>query len=233
VIPLVASPAHEFSPVISPDGKWVAYLSHARDPTDVWLKSVSGGDPVNLTANLGDRAVQAEAAIGGIDMSPDGTELAFVAGAPGEPTVRNSIYVIPVPLGGTPRRLLEARQGMRWSPDGKRIAFIKPGGSYGDSLYIAGADGQHEREVVKHEGARHVHWPRWSRDGRYVGCYHVRLVRLEDPGREFASIRIAVNDDNFDPAEASGHDRLHGITRRAMSVVVRVVGMQEAAGVEP
>lgn len=65
------------------------------------------------------------------------------------------------------------------------------------------------------------------------GCYHVGLVLLEDPGREFASIRIAVNDENFDPAEASGHDRLRGITRRAMSVVAGVVGMQEAAGVEP
>ena len=30
------------------------------------------------------------------------------------------------------------------------------------------ADGRHEREIVKREGARHVHWPRWSADGRYV-----------------------------------------------------------------
>jgi hypothetical protein len=116
VIPLVASPAQEFSPVISPDGKWVAYLSNARGPTDVWIKAMAGGDPVNLTANLRDLTVQAQAAIGGIDISPDGTELAFVAGPAGEPTVQNSIYIIPVPLGGTPRRFIKARQGMRWSP---------------------------------------------------------------------------------------------------------------------
>ena len=168
VVRLVASTAHEFSPAISPDGRWVAYLSNARGPTDVWIKSIAGGDPVNLTANLSGLAVQAEASIGGLDISPDGTELAFVAGAPGTSTVRYSTYVVSVPLGGTPRRLLEARQGMRWSPDGKRIAYIKPGGSYGDGLYIADSDGQHEREVVKHEGARHLHWARWSPDGRHL-----------------------------------------------------------------
>jgi serine/threonine protein kinase/Tol biopolymer transport system component len=168
VTTLVASPAQEFSPVISPDGKWVAYLSNARGPTDVWIKSVSGGDPVNLTANVADLVVQADATIGGIDISPDGSELAFVGGAPGETTVRYSTYVIPVPLGGTPRRVVEARQGMRWSPDGKRILFIKPDGSYGDTLYIADADGRHAREVVKPEGGRHLHWPRWSHDGRFV-----------------------------------------------------------------
>ena len=168
VLRLVASPAHEFSPAIAPDGKWVAYLSNARGPTDVWIKSIAGGDPVNLTANLSGLAVQAEAGIGGLDISPDGTELAFVAGVPGTPPPQYSTYILPVPLGGTPRRLLEARQAMRWSPDGKRIAYIRPGGSYGDSLFVADADGQREREVVKHEGARHIHWPRWSYDGRHV-----------------------------------------------------------------
>ena len=167
VIRLVASPAHEFSPAISPDGKWVAYLSNARGPTDIWLKSIAGGDPVNLTLNL-DVVIQTEASIGGIDISPDGTELAFVGGPPGTPAGEISTYVMPVPLGGAPRRLIQARQGMRWSPDGKRIAYIKPGGAYGDSLFVADADGQNEREVVKHEGARHLHWPRWSSDGLHI-----------------------------------------------------------------
>ena len=43
-------PAFEFGPAISPDGKWIAYLSNARGPTDVWVRFLSGGDPVNLTA---------------------------------------------------------------------------------------------------------------------------------------------------------------------------------------
>ena len=82
LVRFVASPAHEFSPVISPDGKWVAYISNARGPTDVWLKSTSGGDARNLTADL-NLEVQANDRIGGLEVSPDGTQLAFVAGPPG------------------------------------------------------------------------------------------------------------------------------------------------------
>jgi Tol biopolymer transport system component len=91
---------------------------------------------VNLTANLSGLAVQAEAAIGGIDISPDDTELAFVAGAPGPPAAPYSTYVLPVPLGGTPRRRLEARQGMRWSPDGKRLAGVGIPGNQNGYIWI-------------------------------------------------------------------------------------------------
>jgi Tol biopolymer transport system component len=167
VVRLVASSAHEFSPAISPDGKWVAYLSNARGPSDIWLKSISGGDPINLTASI-DLEVQTQDSIGGLAVSPDGTQIAFVGGARGTPSMSMSTFVLAAPLGGSPRRLLENAQGMRWSPDGKRIAYIRPGGSSGDSLLIADADGQNEREIVKREGARHLHWPQWSSDGRYV-----------------------------------------------------------------
>jgi Tol biopolymer transport system component len=164
---LVGSAAHEFSPAISPDGKWVGYLSNARGPTDIWVKSIAGGDPVNLTAGL-DLEVQTQDSIGGLDISPDGTQLAFIAAPSGTAALRFATYLMPVPLGGTPRRLMEGQQGMRWSPDGKQITFIKPGGSYGDSLFVADSDGRNEREIVKHSGAFHIHQPRWSADGREV-----------------------------------------------------------------
>jgi eukaryotic-like serine/threonine-protein kinase len=51
-IRLTATPAHEFGPALSPDGQWVAYLSDARGPTDVWVKFTAGGEPANLTASL-------------------------------------------------------------------------------------------------------------------------------------------------------------------------------------
>jgi hypothetical protein len=64
VVRLVSTPAHEFGPVISPDGKWIAYFSNARGPTDVWVKFIAGGDPVNLTATA-NIDVQANEAIAG------------------------------------------------------------------------------------------------------------------------------------------------------------------------
>jgi serine/threonine protein kinase/Tol biopolymer transport system component len=168
LIRLVSTPAHEFGPAISPDGKWVAYLSNARGPTDVWVKFIAGGEPANLTASAG-IVVQSQDYIGGLDVSPDGTLIAFTGGRPGAGTIEMSTWVLPAPLGGVPRKLLnEPHQGLRWSPDGKRITYMRPGGSAGDGLLVADADGQNERELIRPEGGRHIHWLRWSRDGRYV-----------------------------------------------------------------
>jgi WD40-like Beta Propeller Repeat len=66
VVRLVSTAAHEYAPAISPDGKWVAYLSNARGgTTDVWVKFIAGGDPANLTANA-DIAVQSTDYINGL-----------------------------------------------------------------------------------------------------------------------------------------------------------------------
>ena len=165
MVRLVASAAHEFGPVISPDGKWVAYLSNARGPADVWVKFIAGGDPVNLTAST-DVVVQSSDHIGGLAVSPDGAQIAFQAQAPLQ---LGATWVIPAPLGGAPRRALPTgHSGLQWSPDGRRIAYVKTGGWLGDALIIADADGQNEVEVVKRQGARHAHWIRWDPAGRFL-----------------------------------------------------------------
>lgn len=61
---------------------------------------------------------------------------------------------------------------MHWSPDGKRILFVRTGGPLGDALVVADPDGQNERIVAKRQGAQHIHWPRWSADGRYIYFNH-------------------------------------------------------------
>jgi eukaryotic-like serine/threonine-protein kinase len=165
MIRLVSTAAHEFAPAISPDGKWVAYVSNARGPADVWVKFIAGGDPINLTATSG-IGVFTQDGVGSLAISPDGSQIAFQAL---EPMQLTSTYVIPAPLGGAPRRLLPAgSSGMQWSADGKRIAYVKTGGPLGDALMVADADGQNEIELVKRQGGRHLHWVRWDAAGTFV-----------------------------------------------------------------
>lgn len=169
VVRLVSTAAHEYAPSISPDGKWVAYLSNARGPTDVWVKFIAGGDPANLTANAGIE-VQSTDYVSGIDVSPDGTQIALTATGPRQ---TSAAWVIPAPLGGVPSRVLPSgNYGMHWAPDGKRIAFVRAGGPLGDALVVADPDGQHEQVVAKREGAQHLHWIRWSSDGRWLYFNH-------------------------------------------------------------
>jgi eukaryotic-like serine/threonine-protein kinase len=164
---LTATPAHEFGPAISPDGKWVAYLSDARGTTDVWVKFVAGGEPANLTAAV-PLEIQVRSAIGGLDISPDGSTIAVHARARGDVKPTFDTWLIPAPLGGMPRRFVETAGALRWSPDGTRVVYVRPGESRGDAIVVAGATGEDARELVPARGGWHTHWPAWSADGRFV-----------------------------------------------------------------
>lgn len=169
---VTSGPAREFGPAISPDGKWVAYVSNVRGPTDVWVKFLAGGEAANLTASAG-LDITATTGIGGLDISPDGTRIAVMARLRGS-TGAFSTWEIPAPLPGDPRKLLDdGFLGMRWSPDGRQITFIRAGSSAGDALWIADEDGTNRREIVKANGGVHIHWPTWSREGR---IYFIRTI---------------------------------------------------------
>jgi Tol biopolymer transport system component len=164
---LTTTPAHEFGPAISPDGKWVAYLSDARGPADVWVKFIAGGEPANLTASMG-LEIQVRSAIGGLEISPDGSSIAVQARERGSSAPTFDIWLIPAPLGGTPRKFVETAGALRWSPDGTRIVYVRPGETHGDAIVVADANGGNPRDLVSARGGWHTHWPAWSADGRFV-----------------------------------------------------------------
>lgn len=158
----------EFGPAISPDGKWIAYLSNVRGPTDVWVRFLAGGDPVNLTAST-TLEIQSRPDLGGLAISPDGSSVAFDAGATkGTPAPDFDAWVVSAPLGGSPRKVVERGRALRWSPDGTQIVFVRPGSSAGDALFVARSDGGSPRQLVALRGGMHLHWPVWSSDGKYV-----------------------------------------------------------------
>ena len=78
IVPITRGPAREFGPTISPDGKWVAYISDVGGHPDIWIRFVAGGEPANLTASAG-LDISATTGITGLDVSPDGTRIAVMA----------------------------------------------------------------------------------------------------------------------------------------------------------
>ena len=193
-------PAVEHGAAISPDGKWIAYLSNARGPTDVWVRFLSGGDPINLTAST-TLGIQSRADLGGLAISPDGSSIAFDAGATRDtPAPEYDAWVISAPGGGTPRKVVQLGRALRWSPDGTQIAFVRPGSSAGDTLFVARSDGGNPREVVALRGAMHIHWPVWSHDGRHI--YFIYSITTAN--REPASIyRVAAAGGPVEPVVPS------------------------------
>jgi dipeptidyl aminopeptidase/acylaminoacyl peptidase len=106
-------------PVISPDGRFVAYMvqqpnwAENRYDWQIWLANTQTGDLTQLTNS---KRTNTDAA-----WSPDGRWLGFLSDRDG----KRQIYIIS-PQGGEARRITDTEVGVslfRWSPDGTRIAF--------------------------------------------------------------------------------------------------------------
>ena len=155
VMSLASGPALEFGPAIAPDGKWVTYLSNAGGKVGLWVKFLNGGDATNLTV---DSALELPSRIdiGGPTVSPDGTLIAFDAGAaPQTPSNLFDSWVISAPGGGVPRKLVEGGRATRWSPDGSRIAYVPTRRSSWRCL-IHGRRGRDQRTASASRARRHA-----------------------------------------------------------------------------
>jgi len=105
---------------------------------------------------------------GGIDLSPDGTEVAFAWNRTGA----YELYVAPIAgdriiqLTGADSRSVWPR----WSPDGSQIAFLRDArGDERFAIWTVDRDGEHERKLTSDDGATHRDLA-WSPDGKWIAC---------------------------------------------------------------
>lgn len=171
---VVPASARPIAPAISPDGKWLAYISAAAEEPRLLVQFLSGGPPIDLTAGTG-LPVLNRTIVGGLDIKSDGSAIGF-AGRPGPTGLWSvpGVYSIPTPMGGPPQRVIDRLASLRWSPDGRQIAAVEANPLLGDAIVVANADGQDQRVLVPAGGGVHMHQVAWSPDGRYV--YYVRLI---------------------------------------------------------
>ena len=116
---------------LSPDGHAVAFDSQVGGIAQVFLMLTSGGEPLQLTNDEGDKLVDI--------FSPDGKEIyyrRFVG--------RNEVWAVPT-LGGSPRRVASAFHVVP-SPDGASIFYAK---SDNPGIFRAGNSGLNEELVYK------------------------------------------------------------------------------------
>jgi dipeptidyl aminopeptidase/acylaminoacyl peptidase len=105
---------------------------------------------------------------GGIDLSPDGTEVAFAWNRTG------AYELYSAPLAGD--RIIQLTESdtrsvsPRWSPDGTQIAFTRDdAGTERMAIWIVDRDGAHERKLTADDDAMHRDIA-WSPDGRSIAC---------------------------------------------------------------
>lgn len=157
-------------PAWSPIGKLIAFvrlgerLPSGERPTDIFVVTPEGGEPVNLT-----RTTSSEDSL---SWSPDGRRLAFQSNREGN----NDIYVINADGAGNVRLTNHPADDFSpaWSPDDSTIAFtsLRDNDPDGD-LYLMDPDGSEVRRITPAPGtAGTPAWspgtPAWSPDGSMI-----------------------------------------------------------------
>ena len=113
---------------LSPDGHAVAFASPAGGIQQVYLMLTTGGEPLQLTNDEGDKRVQ--------NFSPDGKEVYYRRSLS-----RGEIWAVPA-LGGSPRRVAAGTSTrVVPSPDGAYIYYGKPDNP---GIFRAGKSGLNE-----------------------------------------------------------------------------------------
>lgn len=155
--PITADDGLSFEPALSPDGKLIAYASDrmGEGNLDIWLRHVSGGDPIRLTKHPGDDHQPS--------FTPDGGSIVFRSTRDG-----GGIYVMPA-LGGEARVVAKGGFNPRVSPDGTRVVYFvaAPGAGFGtgsDTLFVVPLVGGEPQQIAGVVG----HAPVWSWDGKRI-----------------------------------------------------------------
>jgi len=177
---LTDHPNLDYSPVLSPDGRWVVFVSERDGNANLYaLDLTTGGAPILLTSYAGmDDAPT---------LSPDNSRLAFVSTRSGNP----DIFVMPFAPGDPSAEnnavnLTNNPYGdfnPAFSPDGSRIAFssnraifgkwnpfrLLPFASAVTDIYVINADGSNAKRVVNALALSGA--PAWSNDGKALLYY--------------------------------------------------------------
>jgi dipeptidyl aminopeptidase/acylaminoacyl peptidase len=181
LLPLITGYHEDFSPVWSPDGKWIAYHSHRSSmpvasysapgsTDDIWLRAAD--DPAAKEIRLTDFGWEA----GSPDWAPDGRRLVFSGWERGgarfidrcwvvtlDPTLARAQRVEKIPL---PKEVLSAASAA-WSPKGDEIAVEDHGGMEQRTLWVLAPDGASPQKLLEYQGTTHGGLD-WTPDGKNI-----------------------------------------------------------------
>ena len=151
---------------ISPDGRLTAYVISDQNQQTLAVRDMASGQSLTIVPAR-------RAAYWGLAFTPDSASIAF--GVKDAVDQAGAIYRVST-VGGPPRKIVEdIDSAPAFSPDGKRMAFLRAGfpSRQESALMIAGADGSGVRALAKVRAPEFFvpiffAGPSWSPDGKTI-----------------------------------------------------------------
>jgi len=148
---------------ISPDARYLAYVSNQHGQFSLWVRQIAINSAVQIIP-------PGNGIISDLAFTPDGNYVDYIVNAMGETTGR--LYQVPV-LGGSPRRLLNSSNGgITFSPDGSSMAYSSldvPANEI--ALMVSKVDGSGARKLATHKATFQYGFfniLRWSPAGKFI-----------------------------------------------------------------
>jgi serine/threonine protein kinase/sugar lactone lactonase YvrE len=163
--------------VISPDGKYVAYVVEEAGKQSVWLRQVATSSNVQILA-------PEDVSYQGLKFSGDSN---FIYYNLWDRKGVGVIYQIPALGGAPPRKIInDTMPGVTVSPDGKHLAFVRGYAARNEgALIVANADGTGERVLVSRKSPDGCYGGAWSPDGKSLA-----IVLWNDSSKTMSLVEI-------------------------------------------
>ncbi len=212
---LSRSPRDEFSPSLSPNGRYVAFLSGGSEDMKLEVLEIAGEERTQVFAGAGSFTQP--------KWGPDSERVAFALAQESG----NSVYVSE--SDGTESLLLSkvaADEVGGWSPEGNFVVFsVRDGAEQG--LYIRNPDGVNEFRRTQSTDYGAV----WSPDSRYIAFLSTRdgnpEIYVVDP-EEGDEVRITDSDaPEYDLSWSPNGKRLLFVTERDGNAEIYVVEIKD------
>ncbi|MDQ3801283.1 MAG: serine/threonine-protein kinase [Acidobacteriota bacterium] len=176
------------APAISPDGKYVVYVNNENGMRSLVVRQIATGSNVQIVPPSNLVFYQPT-------FSPDGDYIYYIHADKGVGT----LYQIPT-LGGTAKKIIvDVDSKVSFSPDGKRLAFVRHDVETGSSaVYLINADGSNPEVLIDtgKSGETRFSEVAWSPSGDEVLVGAIMKV-FGDDSHEGKILLVSLKDKSF------------------------------------
>jgi eukaryotic-like serine/threonine-protein kinase len=151
---LTSGASRNYCPVMSPDGKYIVFISNRSGNLNVWRMNSDGSNPTQLTRGESDYNAS---------ITPDGKWAFYTSSTSGKWVINK------VPIeGGEPVKVREViyPSSLTFSPDGSLLAYQEPDRTLSNfRIFIVSVESGEIVKILDTSSHRNI---RWSRDGKAI-----------------------------------------------------------------